>query len=83
MDLIRKNWNFQKPVRLLSVTAYDLIDEDEPWEPNEQLSLFTTSESPGGGKQKQQEKIETTMDEIREKFGKGSISLGVPKKPVS
>lgn len=83
MDLIRKNWNFSKPIRLLSVTAYDLMDEDEPWEVNEQLSLFTTSESPKAEKNEQQEKIENTMDEIREKFGKGSISFGVPKKPVS
>lgn len=83
MDLVRKNWDFKDPIRLLSVTAYELRDEDEPCEDNEQLSLFSTGESPKEGKTEQKEKIETTMDEIRQKFGKGSISLGVPKKPVS
>lgn len=83
MDLVRNNWNFQKPIRLLSVTAYDLIDENDSGFDNEQLSLFTMAESPEEEKNGQQEKIESTMDVIREKFGEGSISLGIPKKPVS
>lgn len=77
MDLIRANWNWEKPVRLLSVTGYDLVDADE--EGPAQLSLF----DPVPERDEQQEKLEDTVASIRARFGKDSIALGVPKKPLS
>ena len=53
------------------------MDEDEVVV--EQLSLFEVDDSESKEKAKdpdKQEKIESTIDELREKFGKGSITLG-------
>ena len=83
MELIRENWDMGKPVRLLSVTAYDLVDEGEEPEVVEQLSLFDMPGQQDSAENPNQEAIENTVDEIRKKFGKGSISFGVPKKPIS
>ena len=77
MQLLRDNWDMEKPVRLLSVTGSELVDEDEVVV--EQLSLFEVDDSESKEKAKdpdKQEKIESTIDELREKFGKGSITLG-------
>ena len=64
-----------KPVRLLSVTGSELVNADE--EVVEQLSLFNSSDSSEKKLDREkQEKIESTIDELREKFGKGSITLG-------
>ncbi|MEE1188512.1 MAG: DNA polymerase IV, partial [Acutalibacteraceae bacterium] len=76
MQLLRDNWNMNDPVRLLSVTGSELVNADE--ETPVQLSLFG-EESKGPEQVKdpdKQEKIESTIDELREKFGKGSITLG-------
>ena len=76
MKLLRENWDMTKPVRLLSVTGSELVDADEEFA--EQISLFDmadNSESPKVDREKK-ETIESTIDELREKFGKGSITLG-------
>ena len=75
MKLLRDNWDMTKPVRLLSVTGSELVNADE--EVVEQLSLFNSSD-PSEKKidREKQEKIESTIDELREKYGKGSITLG-------
>ncbi len=76
MQLLRDNWNMNDPVRLLSVTGSELVNADE--ETPVQLSLFG-EEAKGPEQVKdpdKQEKIESTIDELREKFGKGSITLG-------
>ncbi len=78
MDLIRDNWDMDRPVRLLSVTGYKLIGEDE--ETPEQLSLFDPPATSAESASEQQETIERTMDSIRDRFGKGSISYGFPKR---
>ena len=76
MQLLRDNWDMNKPVRLLSVTGSELVNEDEEFAV--QMSLF--GEETSGPEQvkdpDKQEKIESTIDELREKFGKGSITLG-------
>lgn len=76
MQLLRDNWKLNRPVRLLSVTGSDLIDAEE--EAPVQLSLFP--EEPGGAEPvknpEKQETIESTIEELRKKFGKSSITLG-------
>ena len=75
MKLLRENWDMTKPVRLLSVTGSELVNADE--EIVEQLSLFGAEDtSEKKLDREKQEKIESTIDELREKFGKGSITLG-------
>lgn len=73
MELIRKNWNFNNPIRLISITADSLCSEDE--EAPVQLSFFDVSGQKNGLEEtKQQEKIDATVDAIREKYGSSSIS---------
>ena len=68
MEIIKKSWNMDEPIRLLTVTAINLCDEDE----EEQLSLFAGAEQDKTRK----ESMEKTMDEIRRKFGSGAITFG-------
>lgn len=75
MKLLKENWDMTQPVRLLSVTGSELVNvgEEEPV----QLSLFGESTEVDKGEEKERkEKIESTIDELREKFGKGAITLG-------
>ena len=76
MDLVRANWDLDKPVRLLGVTGGDLVAEDE--EAEVQLDLFSMTEQKEPSLNREnQEKLESTLDQIRAKYGKSSISLGV------
>ena len=68
MEIIKNSWNTNEPIRLLTVTAINLCDEDE----EEQLSLFANTEEDKTKK----ESMEKTMDEIRRKFGAGAITFG-------
>ncbi len=78
MQLIRDNWDMSKPVRLLSVTGSELVNDGE--EAPVQLSLFGEEQNENAAEKtkdpERQEKIESTIDELREKFGKSSITLG-------
>lgn len=69
MELVRANWNFYKPVRLLSVTAAGLVEENEAYT---QLGLFDV---PAVDSEKQGS-IESAMTDIRKKFGASSIRFG-------
>jgi DNA polymerase-4 len=67
MELIHTSWRSNSPIRMLTVTAINLTDEDT----EEQISLFaadTRAHIRG-------EKIERTMDQVREKFGSSSIGF--------
>ena len=66
MALIEAAWTPSTPIRMLSVTAAGLSDQ----ETGEQLSLFEPDTSE---KREKQEKLETTMDRIREKFGHSAV----------
>lgn len=68
MDLISRSWKMNEPIRMLTVTAIGLLDEQE----SEQLSLFASDEK---GRDKT-EKIERTLDSIRHKYGDHSITFG-------
>lgn len=69
MNLIRGNWSATQPVRLLSVTASGLINADEDYG---QMTLFDTADD----SHEKQEKIESTLDSIRSRFGGASIKFG-------
>lgn len=68
MDLIRKSWKLNDPIRLLTVTGINLRPENEAV----QLSLFDTVDQ----RREKNEKMERTMDSIRQKFGGGAITYG-------
>ena len=68
MELIRKSWKLNDPIRLLTVTGINLHPEDEAV----QLSLFDTMDQ----RREKNEKMERTMDSIRRKFGGGAITYG-------
>lgn len=69
MQLIKGNWSPTQPVRLLSVTAAGLINEDEDYG---QLNFFDTADK----SRDKQEKIENTLDNIRNRFGSSAIKFG-------
>lgn len=59
-ELIRRNWEIGEPIRMLAVTAIDLMDAVEA----EQLTLFT------GGKNRVKElQLEETVDKLRNRYG--------------
>ncbi len=69
MELMETSWKTGTPIRMLAVTALKLVPRDMV---AEQISLFEDS---GSGREKQ-ERLEKTLDGIREKFGHGSILPG-------
>lgn len=68
MDIITKSWRMRDPIRMLTVTAINLCDENQA----QQLSLFADENI----STEKEEKAERAMDDIREKFGSGAITFG-------
>ncbi len=68
MKIIKRSWQMRNPIRMLTVTAINLCDENQ----SQQLSLFSDENI----MVEKGEKIERTMDDIREKFGSGAINFG-------
>lgn len=69
MELIKRNWILTNPIRMITVTATNLVPADEP----EQSSLFESEDEPI---EKKKRKLAKTMDELRGRFGQGSITFG-------
>lgn len=67
MELCRASWNLAAPIRMLTVTAQNLVSAREA---GEQLDLFAWQEPQ---RREKQEKLERTMDRIRDKYGSDSI----------
>lgn len=65
MELIRENWDLAKPIRMLTVTAQHLTDM--PFAT--QTSLFGQE----AGMDKKRQRLEESMDAIRQKYGKSSV----------
>ena len=65
--IINNFWNMNSPIRLITITAINLVSEDG----EEQLTFFGNSDDTKKG-----EKLERAMDEIRDKFGSKSIKFG-------
>ena len=73
MELTRRLWKAPEPVRMLTGTALYITDSADSFQ---QLDLL---EAPVVSRQQEkQEKLERTMDAIRGKYGRGSISFGLP-----
>ena len=68
LELVRANWPKGKSIRLLTVTAQNLVPAGEAVE---QLSLF---DAPGSSEKNEQ--LERAMDVIRERYGGESIQHG-------
>ena len=59
-----------KPVRMLTVTAMNLLHAENA---HEQISFFDEDESE---KRKRNEKLESAVDEIRARYGKSAVTTG-------
>lgn len=68
MEIITKHWRMRDPIRLITVTAINLCDENQA----QQLSLFADENI----NTEKEERAERAMDDIREKFGGGAITFG-------
>lgn len=71
IDIIAKSWKAGAPIRMLTITGTQLVDENEA---TEQLDLFS------GVKDKEcekQEKLERAIDRIRGRYGHSAISMGM------
>ena len=60
----------KKPAPLLTVTALYITDSADSYQ---QLDLLGGA---AAGKNEKQEKLESAMDAIRDKYGKGAIAYG-------
>lgn len=70
LELIYDLWRPGAPIRQITITGTNLIPEDQA---AEQLNLFETDIHE---RRERVHKIETTMDQIRNKFGKNAITYG-------
>lgn len=71
LELIDECWRIGKPIRMLTVTAGNLIPAGQAVE---QLSFFDTPDGKSEGKKT--ENLEKALDQIRGKYGKHSIQRG-------
>lgn len=69
-SLLCENWKSGKPIRALTVTVGNLSSKCER---SRQLSLFDDS---GNTENEKEEKIEKTIDNIRQKYGSSAIVAG-------
>ena len=74
MELVNEIWKPPSPVRALRVTAINLVPEDETFE---QVDLFASAAS-----REQQERPESAMASIRDKYGNRSIAFGRTQRLV-
>jgi len=76
LRLAKDLWKAPDPIRLLSVTALHLSDEAQSFR---QLDLLGTDDK----QQEKQEAVESAMDALRKKFGRGVISYGAAEDNIS
>ena len=69
MELADSTWNMRRPIRLLGLTASNLIHDGE----SEQMSLF---HGPREQDAARREKLEHAMDGVRDRYGKKAVSYG-------
>ena len=76
LQLAKELWKAPDPIRLLSVTALHLTDEAQSFR---QIDLFGAGEA----QQEKQEAVESAMDALRQKFGRGVISYGTKSGDIT
>ena len=69
-DILKEVWSEQRPVRMLTVTATNLVNRDMV---SEQIDLFAEIDN---SKRKKEVEREKAIDKIRQKFGFSSIVSG-------
>ncbi len=70
LEIIKSCWSLKAPIRMLTITGMNLIDENHI---TEQLTLFDDETDTAV---KKQERLELTIDKIREKYGKSAVITG-------
>ncbi len=68
MEIVKKAWNMKTPIRMLSVTGTGLIKDDAIYE---QMTFFEADNM----QSKKAEKLEKTVDSLKNRFG-DIVSLG-------
>lgn len=68
MEIVKRSWNLKLPIRMLTVTGTGLIKDDEIYE---QMTLFEEDNT----RSKKAEKLEKTVDSLKNRFG-DVVSLG-------
>ena len=76
MELLHSCWSERQPVRALTITAQKLVEERDA---GEQVDLFAADAIPCRDKL---EKLEKAMDSIRDKYGRGAISIASAVHPA-
>ena len=69
MGIIERSWKSGAPIRAITLTAHSLIPEGEA---AVQLDLF---QSAAPQRRERVERLERTMDAIRSKYGRGSVTV--------
>lgn len=69
-SILRREWSFSKGIRMLTVTASNLVHQEDE---SEQLSFF---DAPDDTARQKNRKKEETIDNIRQRFGIDSILNG-------
>ena len=64
MEIVRRNWNLNSPIRMLTVTGGGIVYNNEAC----QISFFEES-----AQDSKREQLEKTLDSIRGKYGKDSV----------
>ena len=77
MELLAGCWTWSAPVRALTITGAGLLPESEA---GEQLNLFAPQ---AAQRRENQEKLERTMDQLREKYGKNVIRYASGQTPAA
>ena len=75
MELTRSAWRAPTPIRMLTVTALHITESAESFE---QLDLLGAGRAVSDARQ---EKLESAVRAIRDKFGDGSITFGSGEPP--
>ena len=75
ISLLEKNWDFKIPIRMLTVTAFNLSENYK----GIQFSLFDSPENTGAEETDKLEKLETSVDRLKERFGNDVISFASVK----
>ena len=76
MELLHSCWSERQPVRALTITAQNLVEERDA---GEQVDLFAADAIPCRDKLG---KLKKAMDSIRDKYGRGAISIASAVHPA-
>ena len=70
MEILEHSWKSGAPIRALTLTAHNLVREDEA---AEQLGLFAPEEP---ARRDRAEKLERVMDGLRARYGRDAVTTG-------